>query len=197
MNATKIKLSATELDLVTNAAVLLTKNTITNKVITAFGALANDMQIAIMASHLPENVLASTPKIARGENYLGLPWVMLDYPRVFAKQDVFAIRTFFWWGNCLSVTLQLSGIYQQQFQAQIFALLSTNDNDWLLCCNIEDAWQHHFEANNYKPFSQFSKQEFAKLPFIKLAKKIPLQEWDNIETFIKSTFDALLQLLAT
>jgi hypothetical protein len=197
MNATKIKLSATELDLVTNAAVLLTKNTIMNKVITGFGALANDMQIAVMASHLPDNVLASTPKIARGENYLGLPWVILDYPRVFAKQDIFAIRTFFWWGNCMSITLQLSGIYQQQFQAQILAQLSTNVNDWLLCCNTEDAWQHHFEANNYKPFSQFSKQEFAKLPFIKLAKKIPLQEWDNIETFIKSTFDALLQLLAT
>ena len=197
MNATKIKLSATELDLVTNAAVLLTKNTIMNKVITGFGALANDMQIAVMASHLPENVLASTPKIARGENYLGLPWVMLDYPRVFVKQDVFAVRTFFWWGNYISVNLQLSGRYQQQFQAKLLDQLSVDDNDWLLCCNTQDAWQHHFEATNYKPFSQFSKQELAKLPFIKLAKKIPLQEWDNIETFIKSTFDALLQLLAT
>lgn len=148
MNATKIKLSATELDLVTNAAVLLTKNTIIGKVITAFGALASGMQIAINASHLPQTVLSFTPKIARGENYLGLPWVMLDYPRVFTKQDVFAIRTFFWWGNCVSVTLQLSGIYQQQFQAQLLEKISTNDNEWLLCCNTQDAWQHHFEANN-------------------------------------------------
>jgi hypothetical protein len=197
MNATKIKLSATELDLVTNAAMLLTKNTIISKVITAFGALANDMQIAVTASHLPQTIQTSTPKIARGENYLGLPWVMLDYPRVFAKQDVFAVRTFFWWGNCVSVTLQLSGIYQQQFQTQLLQQLSTNDNEWLLCCNTQDAWQHHFEASNYKPFSDFNEQELAKLPFIKLAKKIPLQEWDNMNDFVTLTFKSLLQLLAT
>jgi hypothetical protein len=197
MNATKIKLSATELDLVTNADVLLTKNKIIGKVITAFGALASDMQIAVTASHLPQTVLSSTPKIARGENYLGLPWVMLDYPRVFAKQDVFAIRTFFWWGNCVSVTLQLSGMYQQQFQTRLLGQLTVNDNEWLLCCNTQDAWQHHFEASNYKPFSQFSEQELSQLPFIKLAKKIPLQEWDNINDFVTLTFKSLLQLLAT
>lgn len=197
MNATKIKLSATELDLVTNAALLLTKNTIIGKMITAFGTLANDMQIAVNASHLPQTIKASTPKIARGENYLGLPWVMLDYPRVFAKQDVFAVRTFFWWGNCVSVTLQLSGIYQQQFQTQLLQQLSTSNNEWLLCCNTQDAWQHHFEASNYKPFSQFSEQELTQLPFIKLAKKIPLQEWDNMNDFVTLTFKSLLQLLAT
>lgn len=196
MNATKIKLSATELDLVTNAAVLLTKNTIIGKVITVFGALASDMQIAVNASDLPQTVLSSTPKIARGENYFGLPWVMLDYPRVFAKQDVFAIRTFFWWGNYISVTLQLSGIYQQQYQQQIIKQLTANDNQWLLCCNTE-AWQHHFEANNYKPFNQFSEQELTQLPFIKLAKKIPLQEWDNMDAFVKNSFEEILQLLAT
>jgi hypothetical protein len=196
MNATKIKLSATELDLVTNAAVLLTKNTIIGKVITTFGAFASDVQLAVKASHLPQAVVASTPKIARGENYLGLPWVMLDYPRVFAKQDVFAIRTFFWWGNCVSVTLQLSGNYQQQFQTQLLEQLTVNDNQWLLCCNTE-AWQHHFKANNYKPFSQFSEQELSQLPFIKLAKKIPLQEWDNIDTFLIKSYEAVLQLLAT
>lgn len=197
MNATKIKLSATELDLVTNADVLLTKNTIIGKVVTAFGALASDMLLAVTSSNLPQTVQASTPKIARGENYLGLPWVMLDYPRVFAKQDVFAIRTFFWWGNCISVTLQLSGFYQQQFQAQLLKQLTVCDNEWLLCCNTQDTWQHHFEASNYKAFSQFTIQELSELPFIKLAKKIPLQEWDNIDAFVKKSFEEILQLLAT
>lgn len=196
MNATKIKLSATELDLVTNAAVLLTKNTIIGKVITAFGALADDMQIAVIASNLPQTVLSSTPKIARGENYLGLPWVMLDYPRVFAKQDIFAIRTFFWWGNCISITLQLSGSYQFLYQQKLLNQLTANDNQWLLCCNTE-TWQHHFEANNYKAFSQFTEQELTDLPFIKLAKKIPLQEWDSMDAFVKNSFGEILQLLAT
>lgn len=196
MNATKIKLSATELDLVTNATVLLTKNTIIYKVIEAFGEAATDYKSIASEYQLPEAVTHSTPKIARGENYLGLPWVMLDYPRVFVKQDVFAIRTFFWWGNYISVTLQLSGVYQNQYQQQIIKQLTANDNQWLLCCNTE-AWQHHFEATNYKAFSQFTKQELAELSFIKLAKKIPLQEWDNMDAFVKNSFEEILQLLAT
>ena len=32
---------------------------------------------------LPGDIAAIAPKIARGENYLGLPYVMLDYPRYF------------------------------------------------------------------------------------------------------------------
>src|ERR1700743_3182070 len=55
------------------------------------------------------------PKISRGENYRGLPWVMLDYPRVFGREDVLAIRTMFWWGHGFSVTLHLKGKYQELF----------------------------------------------------------------------------------
>lgn len=54
-------------------------------------------------------------KISRGENYRGLPWVMLDYPRVFGREDVLAIRTFFWWGHSFSVTLHLKGTYQRLY----------------------------------------------------------------------------------
>ena len=48
---------------------------------------------------LPVEFFDVSPKISRGEQYLGLPYVMLDYPRIFSKENVFAIRTFFWWGN--------------------------------------------------------------------------------------------------
>ena len=54
-------------------------------------------------------IVQSTPKIAKGENYLQLPYVLLDYPRCFDKENIFAIRTMFWWGNFFSITLHLSG----------------------------------------------------------------------------------------
>jgi hypothetical protein len=73
--------------------------------------------------------------------------------------------------------------------------MSANDsNDWYLCCNA-NPWQHHFKASNYKPFSHFDTTELQQLPFIKLTKKIPLQEWDNIEIFLKNSFVEILQLL--
>ncbi|MFX8895293.1 hypothetical protein ABTM96_19365, partial [Acinetobacter baumannii] len=84
-------------------------------------------------------------KISRGEHYEGLPWVMIDYPRYFKKNHFFAIRTFFWWGNFFSLTLQLKGKYQLGFQGSNFETLKA---DWFICVN-EDEWQHHFRQDNY------------------------------------------------
>ena len=197
MNATKIKLSTTELDLVTNANFILTKNSIMGKVVETFGTTASHFKETITNNQLPIDVIQSTPKIAKGETYLGLPWVILDYPRVFTKQDTFAIRTFFWWGNFISITLQLSGNYQLAYQQQLFDnLAAMPNNNWQLCCNSY-AWQHHFKPNNYKPFGSFSNQALQRLPFVKLAKKIPLQEWDDMDIFLLENFKNVLQLLTT
>ncbi len=34
---------------------------------------------------------------------------MLDYPRAFGRDSIFACRTFFWWGRFFSLTLHLAG----------------------------------------------------------------------------------------
>ncbi len=196
MDVTKIKLSATELSLVTNADFILTKNAVIEKVYALFGQAATDFFNELATNKLlSKEVIATTPKIAKGENYQGLPWLMLDYPRLFGKQDVFAIRVFFWWGNFVSITLQLSGEYQQAYQQNIIQNLGANpNNNWQLCCN-DNAWQHHFQPNNYKAFSSFASHELSALPFIKLAKKIPLQQWDGIDIFLRENFKILLNLL--
>ena len=67
------------------------------------------MHIQVQSLRLPEAVIQSSPKITRGENYQLLPYVILDYPRCFQKEQVFAIRTMFWWGKGISITLHVSG----------------------------------------------------------------------------------------
>ena len=105
----KIQLSPAEMDLVCNADLLLTKNAIIDKVYLIFGDVAEQVR----------SDLGPSPKISRGENYLGLPWVMLDYPRLFGKEDTLATRVFFWWGNFFSITLHLKGIYKEQCKQNI------------------------------------------------------------------------------
>ncbi|HNH23308.1 MAG TPA: hypothetical protein PLY26_14225, partial [Ferruginibacter sp.] len=76
----KLTLSPEELELVSDSRWILTKQAIIGKVYGIFGGLAERYQ-AIGAAHtLPADVLRMTPKIARGENYRQLPYVMLDYP---------------------------------------------------------------------------------------------------------------------
>ena len=117
MEGTKILLSAEELSLVQDTHWLLTKNNIIEKTKALFGNLAESLvkQTSRYEDHFPQTVHLYSPKVFKGEYYEGLPYVMLDYPRIFGKDDVFAIRTFFWWGNFFSITLQLKGSYHQEY----------------------------------------------------------------------------------
>jgi hypothetical protein len=190
-----VELSIAERELVTNASFILTKNSIVQKVDALLGNLATYYrQQALAANVLPHAVQAIPPKIAKGERYEGLPWLMLDYPRFFGKADTFAIRTFFWWGHYCSITLQLGGQYAAQYQQAISTL--QHEEGWYIGVQQQDVWQHHFRANNYQPL-QHTQLWLQPLPVIKLAKKIPLQQWDNIESFMQQAFNRMLVFLGT
>lgn len=186
-----VKLSQRELDLVTNTDFILTKNNIIAKVFDLFGELS-EYEIKAANNFLDDDIKIVSPKISKGENYEGLPWVMLDYPRYFTAKDIFAIRTYFWWGNYFSVSLHLKGRFKNKLQ--VTSLKAHESQDWFLCCN-EDEWQHHFRKDNYKLLSEFSEEEIQQLSFIKVSKKISLHQWDDAEPFLKETFAKMLALL--
>lgn len=186
-----VKLSKEELELVVNADFILTKNRIIQKVYELFGKLSEEYKRS--DASFPAEVLSVSPKISKGENYLGLPWVMLDYPRKFSNTDSFAVRSFFWWGRYFSITLQLQGKYKQQFEKKISWNLHQHSPDWMICI-ADDPWEHHFENSNYVPLSK--EMDLSQFPFIKLAKKIPLQQWDNSFEFFSETYNAFAEILS-
>lgn len=200
MQDTNLELSKNELELITNSDVILTKNRIIKKIYTLFGLLSEEYKSILHqhALHLPDDIFNKAPKIYKGEQYMGLPYVMMDYPRCFFKDDMFAIRSFFWWGNYFSITLQLSGRYLQMFAKNIMQhLKNSNREEYFLSVN-ESAWEHHFEPDNYISLQDYlaenSLQDFVKRPFIKIAKKIPLLNWDNAMAFYINKYHELLEL---
>src|SRR5947209_5415196 len=118
MSVTNVELSKTEMEIVANSEFILTKNRIIEKVYNLFGSLAENYKLVLNEhiNELPAEVISTTPKIYKGENYLGLPYVMMDYPRLFLKTDIFAIRSLFWWGNFFSITLHLSGKFLADYR---------------------------------------------------------------------------------
>ena len=64
----KIKLSKDELLLVQNGGMILTKNAIIQKSIGLFSMLAENMQAESAKAKLPEAIMATNPKISKGEN---------------------------------------------------------------------------------------------------------------------------------
>jgi len=199
--ASKLILSHGEMELVTNTDWILTKRIIIDKVNVLFGALAASMQQMILAEQkaFPPAVVLSTPKIAKGENYRQLPYVLLDYPRCFEKENVFAVRTMFWWGNFFSCTLHLSGEYKLQFkQALLNNITALKKNDLYICIN-KNEWEHHFEAGNYIALSELSTQEINTIinqqQFIKLAAKFSLHQCNEMDVLLEKCFSAIVQLL--
>ncbi len=183
---TKIHLSEDELQLVQNAQLLLTKNTIIEKVYALFGELASELQQSSIykTNNLPTELLTLGPKISRGEKYKGLPYVMLDYPRCFGKEDIFAVRTFFWWGNYFSVTLHLKGKYQQLFIPHLhkqIALLKANN---FQVCFAGEEWEHDLSDGNYIPISTngdiISEMNLVSKPFYKLTSRVELHQWNEM-----------------
>ena len=186
MDVANLRLSPTEMDLVTNADWILTKNEIISKVKALFAGLSHDMIVENFDLH---------PKISRGENYRGLPFVMLDYPRQFDKENVCAIRTLFWWGNFFSLTLHLAGSFKEKYAERIIEKTGHwKENDFYYCIN-DDPWEHHFEKNNYSAVNSEFAGFVSNHPFLKLAKKYPLNKWEQSIALMKQDYQNLVDLL--
>jgi hypothetical protein len=201
MDSAKIQLSAEELSLVQNAGWLLTKNTIIEKVFALFGDVAHHARDNFASGEgiIPAEVLMPSPKISKGENYKGLPWVMLDYPRFFNREDAFAIRTMFWWGHFFSVTLHLKGAYKKQFHQKLlnnFSLLATKQ--FYVCVSGEE-WRHEFEEDNYKPLTQLNSSAVEKIllanNFCKLSAKISLPQWNQSKELLIDLHETILSTI--
>lgn len=196
----KIMLSDDELQLVTNTQWILTKRKIIDKVNLLLGDAAASQQQVIEneKAWLPAAVVLSVPKIAKGENYRQLPYLMLDYPRCFDAANIFAVRTMFWWGNFFSITLHVSGVYKEKFQQKILNNIDAMDQDVFICIH-ENQWQHHFEDDNYRAVKQFSRADLSdtinKKQFIKLGIKFPLQPWAAIPASLDKSFLEIIKLL--
>ncbi|MES1219171.1 MAG: hypothetical protein ABUT20_26940 [Bacteroidota bacterium] len=200
MNRAKIHLSEEELQLLQNAEWVLTKNKIISKVYDLFGMVAEQMQTIIQSEPLPEGIAAGTPKISRGENYNGLPYVMLDYPRVFGKEDIFAIRSFFWWGNYFSITLHLKGAYKRMFVDVIqkkVPLLATNH---FFISIADDEWKHEIDEHAYMLLQNVSTDDIRRLlhrhDHLKISSMISFAEWADAGKRFVELFGILLKTIS-
>ncbi len=177
---------------------ILTKNAIIQKVYDLFGEASIAYRAAIDQYPLFEKelVLTRSPKISKGEQYESLPWVMLDYPRYYHAGDSFGIRTFFWWGNGFSITIQLSGIFLKHYAGIIQQYLDNNalSENWLIGVG-NDPWQHHFREDNYQPYTKREGLLLEELSFIKLTKRFPLSQWDDILVLLKKNFIEIGKML--
>lgn len=199
MMQTKIQLLPAEMELVSSPDIILTKNAILQKIKSFLEAL-QVRQLDIIkqySSNFPEEVLKISPKISRGENYKGLPWLVLDNPRHFQHNNIFAIRTMFWWGNFFSITLHLSGKYKSDLLNKIAESFSLLKKDDFYIYAGQKEWEHDFDPDFYKKISAATAGELEKIfsqnNFLKLAIKFPIDSLETIEDKLCRNYELLLR----
>lgn len=195
----KIHLSTLERELMQNKEWILTKRSVIQKVYELFGDMHNVYKEICMDAQfsIPDFAENSSAKISKGENYEGLPYVIMDYPASFSRENIFAIRTMFWWGNFFSMSLHLSGKNFHLKSGFGRSLPYLEEKDFFICVN-ESQWQHTFHPSNYSSVSLLDdkkKYEILEKDFFKISKKIELREWDNVPEFLEKTFKEIIEFV--
>ncbi|MDR3716500.1 MAG: hypothetical protein P4L51_27145 [Puia sp.] len=194
--------------LVKDPGLIFMKNAIIGKAVALFAGLTAEMtarwELQRWPPPLTEWVPAigrMGPKISRGENYQGLPWVVMDHPRLFGKTDVFAVRTLFWWGHYFSVTLHLKGVYKERWLTVIQGNIPLLAGAGYHVCISQDEWRHELAADNYCPLTGTSPEKIAAIceeaAFLKFSAVVPLAEWNVAHEQILRLYEVLLQSLTT
>ena len=196
-------LNSKDLALLKDRDLFLRKRELADKINSLFGNCIEIIrgELNIYNEILPLEISSSSPKITKGENYLGFPWTILDYPRYFDKDAIFALRLLCWWGNNFSITLHLSGTYADKYSSHLFSKWEKlRETDLLICVN-EDPWQHHHEGDNYMRIkdcendSNFYEDIAKRTGFIKICSIIPLEQWSELPKKCSENSKLLFSLL--
>lgn len=177
-----------------DAALILTKNRVLEKVRMLLEELQARQQAFVRAGGLFAHPLFSVPpKISRGDNYLGLPYLILDYPRLFRADGIAAIRTMFWWGHFFSSTLHLSGPFAESAAPRLATHPGLAARGYHLGIH-PDPWVHHFGPDNYRPLGPGEPAEqFGALPHTKVSARWPLSDWPSAVDQLFESWELLLQ----
>jgi hypothetical protein len=200
MQRSKIHLSPEESALVRDPSWILTKRSVMDKVAQLladlYGAYAAH---GAQAERLPEELKVRQPKLSRGENYEGLPYMVLDFPAIWSREHVFAVRTLFWWGNYFSLILHLKGRYRDRFgTAVIEAAIAGNGTPFYLAIS-EKEWAHQIREEDYVLATEINAQQrdgLEQLSFLKVARVIPLDQWDNVYGMLDDGFGEIMEWIS-
>lgn len=199
MSGAKIQFSDKERELMTNADWILTKNGILQKmaiVFTDWQALYSDW-LARQTPALFSTIQPFSYKISKGENYKGLPWMVLDYPRLFGQTDIFAIRTLFWWGRYTTITLQLAGSWKERCEDSLCSSYPVLAREDFRISTTDDPWIHDQDPGFTTEIKSLSSEaythEILKRNFLKISKMYPLEGVEKLDRSILADYERLLK----
>ncbi|MEP7264094.1 MAG: hypothetical protein ABI772_06345 [Bacteroidota bacterium] len=194
----KTRLTNEERSLLTQKEFFILKKAVMHKLMELLGLLNEELKKYNAEYHslLPDEIFNKSGKISKGENYLGFPWLVLDHPRIFKKEDVFAFRSMCWWGNEISFTLHLSGKYKSMLSSPETRLNNLTGKGYFININ-HTPWEYHFKENNYLSLEKVMQSDFNvhQHPFLKISRKISIDAAEDLVSEGSKTYAELIKTL--
>lgn len=190
----KITVSRDEIIVLQNHEFFEKKRIITGKIYQQFADIVQDANTSSIFSggFFPAGTDLTTGKISKGENYLGLPFMVLDFPRFFNTHQIVAVRTMVWWANFISSTFLVSGDRMPGVKKAVLKNLDLLKESETWICISDSPWNHHFQKDNYVLIRELEREETMKIleagNFIKLARKISIRQINALCPFAKESF---------
>ena len=168
-----------ECEFISDRAFFDRKLVITEKIRGIYSDLRDHMKEAFRpeAYLVPAGVDYSKGKLSGGDHHFDLPYVYLDFPRLFSREATFAYRSIFWWGHNFLFTLLLTGDllegYRERFLRGMDPLLDRGD----FIATSLDLWEWRQGEENVQPITAMNRARVADVagqhPFLKLIRFIP------------------------
>lgn len=183
----EIDFTREEFQLLSNYQFFDYKARITSKVLTLFSGIENKIRKEIAsASHpFPDLINSTSAKISKGENYRNCPYIVLDYPRIYSRENIFALRTIFWWGHYFSNAFIIAGHSYHRYLPRFLERPGELKNkNWYLCIS-QTPWKLENASWNYVLLSKLSDKDIRNYlqtySFIKIARIYPLDQYKKLD----------------
>lgn len=182
-----IDFSKEEFQLLKNHQFFDYKARITTKVLALFSGIENNIRNEITSTKhpFPDLINSAPSKISKGENYLNCPYIVLDYPRIYSRENIFALRTIFWWGHYFSNAFIIAGHSYHRYLPRFLDMSGDLKNkNWYLCI-FRTPWKLEKASWNYVKLSKLSEKEIRnylkKYSFIKIARIYSLDQYKKLD----------------
>jgi hypothetical protein len=121
---------------------------------------------------------------------------VLDYPRLFGQEDIFAIRTLFWWGHYFTVSLLLVGEWKRKISGTLIATMDQLMETEHFICTADNPWINEIGPENYREIRGLSREAWEKIiheqTFIRISTRHVLSDWETMEERLLGDFVRLL-----
>lgn len=192
-----MNLTKKEISLIKDTDFLLTKSEIIKKLESIFKETESSIreQLCDISFNFPNTLNITSGKISKGENYNGLPYLVLDYPALFKENDIFAFRTMFWWGKFFSSTLHLQHKSLDYFREKLTSAIDKLSANKIFISVGETPWQYHYQQDNYQKCIVSHADHIKNCSFLKLSRKFSLDEYQKVPQLSTEFFRFLLNIL--